>query len=154
MANVYPSLNTQSPLWIKTWAENHWCSVQGDSTFIGEELPLPGLLTEFTNEYFPGGASGKESACNAGDARDKDLIPVSGRSPGEGNGNSLWYSWLENPMEREAWQATIHGVAESHWLSIPTVSTAWEGMADCWHTGTLAATASCRICCMLPWSTN
>ena len=54
-------------------------------------------------------------------------------------------------MDRGAWQSTIHGVAKSQTqLSIHTLSTAWEGMAGCWHTGTLAATASCRICCMLP----
>jgi len=39
------------------------------------------------------------------------LIPGLGRSPGEGNGNPLWYSCLENPMDRGAWQATVHGVA-------------------------------------------
>ena len=46
---------------------------------------------------FPGGSDGKESACNAGDL---GLIPGSGRSPGEGNGNPLHYSCLENSMER------------------------------------------------------
>ena len=50
----------------------------------------------------------KESACNAGDP---GSIPGSGRSPGEGNGNLLQYSCLENPMDRGAWQATVHGVA-------------------------------------------
>ena len=49
-----------------------------------------------------------ESAYNAGDP---GLIPGSGRSPGEGNGNPLQYSCLENPMDRGAWQATVHGVA-------------------------------------------
>ena len=44
--------------------------------------------------------------------RDAGLIPGSGRSPGEGNGNSLQYSCLENPMDREAWRATVHGVAK------------------------------------------
>ena len=56
---------------------------------------------------FPGGSVRKESACNAGDV---GLIPGSGRSPGEGNGNPLWYSCLENPMDRGAWWATIYGV--------------------------------------------
>ena len=46
--------------------------------------------------------------CNAGD---EGLIPGLGRSPGEGNGNPLHYSCLENPMDRGAWQATVHGVA-------------------------------------------
>ena len=49
---------------------------------------------------FPGGSNGKESACNAGD---RALIPESGASPGEGNGNPLKYYCLENPMDRGAW---------------------------------------------------
>ena len=50
---------------------------------------------------------GKESVCNAGDL---GLIPRLGRSPGEGNDNALQYFFLENPMDREAWQAAVHGV--------------------------------------------
>ena len=46
-------------------------------------------------------------------AREADSIPGSGRSPGEGNGNPLQYSCLENPMDRGTWRATVHGVAES-----------------------------------------
>ena len=56
---------------------------------------------------FPGNSDSKESACNAGDP---DLIPGSGRSPGEGNGNLFQYSCLVNPMDRGAWQASTHGV--------------------------------------------
>ena len=52
----------------------------------------------------------KESACNAGDP---GLIPGSERSPGEGNGYSLQYSCLENPKDRGAWWATIHGFGKS-----------------------------------------
>ena len=55
---------------------------------------------------FPGGSEGKESACNTGDS---GSIPGSRRSPGEGNDNPLQYSYLENPMDREAWWATIPG---------------------------------------------
>ena len=51
---------------------------------------------------------GKESACNAGDL---GSVSRSGRSSGEGNGNPLHYSYLENPMDREASQATVHGIA-------------------------------------------
>ena len=51
---------------------------------------------------------GKESACNA---MDLGSIPGSGRSPGEGNGNPLQYFCLENPIDRRAWQATVHGVS-------------------------------------------
>ena len=50
---------------------------------------------------------------NAGDTRDLGLIPGLGRSPGEGNGNSLQYSCLKNSTHREAWQTTIHGVKKS-----------------------------------------
>ena len=64
---------------------------------------------------FPSGSEGKEPACNA---EDPGSIPGSGRSPGEGNGNPLQYSCLENPMDRGAWQAVVHGVAKSQtWLS-------------------------------------
>ena len=59
---------------------------------------------------FPGGSEGKASACGAGD---QGLIPGLGRSPGEGNGSPLQYSCLENPMDREAWWAIVHEVAES-----------------------------------------
>ena len=55
----------------------------------------------------------KNLPTNAGDIRDVDLIPGSGRLPGEGNGNPLQYSRLENPMDRAAWWATVHGVANS-----------------------------------------
>ena len=54
----------------------------------------------------------KESASNAG-ARDSGLIPGLERSPREGNGNPFQYSYLENPMDRGAWQATVHEVAKS-----------------------------------------
>ena len=62
---------------------------------------------------FSGGASVKNSPANAGDIRDTGLIPVSGRSPGEGHGNPLQYSCLENPMDRRAWQGTVLRVAKS-----------------------------------------
>ena len=55
----------------------------------------------------------KNLPSNAGDIRDMDSIPGLGRSSGERNGNSLQYSSLENPMDRGAWQATVHGVTKS-----------------------------------------
>ena len=57
---------------------------------------------------FPGSSVGKKSACSEGDLR---LIPGSRRSPGEGNGNPLQYSRLENPMDKGVWWATVHGAA-------------------------------------------
>ena len=59
---------------------------------------------------FPGGLEGKASTCNVGDL---GSIPESGRSPGEGNGNPLQYSCLENPMDRGAWEAAVHEVTKS-----------------------------------------
>ena len=55
----------------------------------------------------------KNLPASAGDIRDSGSIPGLGRSPGEGNGNPLQYSCLENPMDREAWQAIVHRVAKS-----------------------------------------
>ena len=62
---------------------------------------------------FPGGTSGKEPTCNAGDIRDTSSIPGSGRSPGGGHGNPFQCSCLENLMDRGVWWATVHGVTES-----------------------------------------
>ena len=67
-----------------------------------EELIAQGVV--------PGGSHGKEPACNAGDV---GLILESGRSPGEGNDNPLQYSYLENPMNRGAWWATVRAVTKS-----------------------------------------
>ena len=63
---------------------------------------------------FPGDAMVKNPSANAGDPRDTDSIPGSGRSPGEGNGNRFQYYCLENPMNRVAWGATVHGVTKRH----------------------------------------
>ena len=75
----------------------------------------PKFITWFFFFFFFG-SEGKESACNAGDP---SLIPGLGRSPGEGNGNPLQYSYLENPMDRGAWQAQPMGsqIVRHHWAS-------------------------------------
>ena len=59
----------------------------------------------------PGGSDGKELACNM---REPGSIPGSERSSGEGNGNPLQYSCLENPMDKGSWWVTVHGVTKSH----------------------------------------
>ena len=62
---------------------------------------------------FPGGTSGKEPACHSRRPKTCGSILESGRAPGGGHGNSLQYSCLENPMDRGAWRATVHGVSKS-----------------------------------------
>ena len=72
------------------------------------------MLPDFRQSRgFPGGANGKESACQCRRHRTVSSAPGTGRSPGEGNGNSLQYSCLENPMDRGAWRATVRGAAKS-----------------------------------------
>ena len=68
------------------------------------------LKGSYAHLGLPWWLNGKASACNAGDL---GAIPGLGRSPGEGNGNPLQYSCLKNPMDGEAWQATVHGVTKS-----------------------------------------
>ena len=70
------------------------------------------------NVGLPLGSDGKVSACNAGDP---GSIPGSGRSPGEGNGNPLQCSCLQNSMDGEAWWVTVHGVAKS-WTQLSDVT--------------------------------
>ena len=72
--------------------------------------PIPQLFYSLVLQDFPGGSDGKASVYNVGNP---GLIPGSGRSSGEGNGNLLQYSCLENPMAGGAWLATVHGVAKS-----------------------------------------
>ena len=96
------------------------------------------FLYLFTCDYlkfwgFTGGSEGKESACNV---REQTLIPESGRSPGEGNGNPLQYSSLENLMDRGAWQAPVHRV-DRRWdgwrASLTQWTWVWVGSGSwCW----------------------
>ena len=81
--------------WFDSWV--------GKIPWRRDRLPTPVFLG------FPGGSAGKESACHVGDL---GSIPELGRSPGEGNGNPLQYSGLENPMDIGTWWATVHGVTK------------------------------------------
>ena len=62
---------------------------------------------------FPGGSSSKEPTCHARDVRDMGSVLELGQSPGGEHGNPLQYSYLENSMDRGAWQATVHRVTKS-----------------------------------------
>ena len=71
------------------------------------------LPSPWEPECFPGGSVAKNPPASAGDTRDMGSLPGSGRSPGEGNGTSLQYSYLGNSMDRGAWWVIYHGVAKS-----------------------------------------
>ena len=77
---------------------------------LGHQQLRKSLTRGFGQLFFPGSSNGKEPTYNAGDP---GLIPGLGRSPGEGNVYPHQYSCLENPMDRGAWWATVHGVAMS-----------------------------------------
>ena len=67
----------------------------------------------------------KNPSASARDVRDTGLIPGSGRSPGREHGNPVWYSCLENPMDRGDWHATVHEAAKS-WTQLKRLSTAQQ----------------------------
>ena len=73
------------------------------------------------NKGFPGGASGKESACQCRRHK-RQVIPGWGRSPGVGKGNPFQYSCQKNPLDRGAWWTTVHGIAKS-WTQLKQLST-------------------------------
>ena len=92
----------QPPLFVGGWT-GHLMTRTG----IGNKGVTPTLPSALG---FPGDSDSKEFICNA---EDLSLIPAWGTSPGEGNGYSLQYSCLENPMDRGAWWATVHGTTNS-----------------------------------------
>ena len=115
---------------IKSWPSSPTGSASGNSTYCrsayvgshGFHVCRAKNICGPVNVSFPGGASGKEPACNAQDIRDTGSIPGSERSPGGGHGNPLQYSCLENPVEGGAWWAIVHRAAQSQtrlkWLSM------------------------------------
>ena len=94
----YPYMTTGKTIALTRW------------TFSGKVMSLLFNMPFRLVMSFSGDSDGKASAYNAGDP---GSIPGSGKSPGEGNGNPFQYSCLENPMDRGAWWATVHGVAKS-----------------------------------------
>ena len=87
-------------------------------------------MNDMFGKWLPRWLSGKESTCHAGDTRDTGLIPRLGRSPGEGHANPLQYSCLGNPMDKGAWQSTVHGVRHDR-ATNPTATYVWiKGMEE------------------------
>ena len=96
-------------------ADTSSCTFDGLKEQGLKGAPLPGTFpfrstVSKAGTPTPGGPTSKESACNV---EDPGSIPELGRSPGEGNDNTLQYSCLENPMDRRAWQATVRGITKS-----------------------------------------
>ena len=107
------SLYLGSIRWMDSCLETVALLTTGNESFCGEILHSPKLfqMTSF-NQASQVALVVKNLPTNAGDLRDASSIPRWGRFPGEGNGTPLWYSCLENPMDRRARQATVHGVAK------------------------------------------
>ena len=107
--------------WVNFWVPLHNCPLEGPQTLCSHSLLALFLRRILCQALwgFPGGSDGKESACNVGD---QGLIPGLGRSLGKGGGYTLQYSFLENPMDRGAWRATVHGVTKS-WTQVSGLDT-------------------------------
>ena len=98
---------------IQLTLEQHGFELWGSTYTQVLKIVSTAVLHDLQN--FPSISNGKESACKAGDL---GSVPGLGRFPGEGNGSPLQYSYLENPIDRGAWQVTVPGVAKSRsWLS-------------------------------------
>ena len=96
-----------SNLLLKSFLENKFLILMKTLLFCCAQTCLILCHSMYFRPGFPR-LSGKESTCNAGDEGKLGSIPGSGRSPGGGHDNPLQYSCLENPMDREAWQTTVH----------------------------------------------
>ena len=93
----------------------------GDKVAAGRPgIPVTKINPPEQWQGFPGGSVVKNLPANARDTGEVGSIPGLERSPGEGNGNPLQYSCLENSMDRGVWQATVHGVSELDRLSVCT----------------------------------
>ena len=121
-ASVLPmNISGLFPLGLVSYPCNPRDSQESSPTPVQKHQFFCAQLSLWSNSHIcrdsPSDSGGEESICNAGDL---GLIPRMGRSPGEGNGNPLQYSCLENPKDRGAWQATVLGVAESdfHFTSL------------------------------------
>ena len=88
------------------------------------------ILYQLSHQGFPGGTSGKEPASQCRRQRDVGLTPGSGRSPEEGHGNPLQYSFLKNSKDRGAWQAIVHRVAKS-WTKLSTHARVYKCVQLC-----------------------
>ena len=104
------NLFTQNGFHTNTWNRFIEGKKLGDNRRTKQKTEKKNI---FKKQSMQSPCSDKEPTCQHGTIKDTDLIPGSGRSPGEGTGSHLRYSCLENPMDRGAWWATARSVAES-----------------------------------------
>ena len=112
--------------WTWVWASSRswwWTGRPGVLQSMGSKRVRHELSwIELSSQGFPDGSAGKELTCKAAVTGDLSLIPGSRRYPGGGHGNPLQHSCLKNPMDRGAWQGTVHGVAKS-WTQLKRLKT-------------------------------
>ena len=138
-------LRTWTPFFTERWEHAEQMKQVETNCFFAEFLTWHVTCCRLCRG-FPGGSDGKASVHNAGDP---GSIPGSGRSPGEGNGNPLQHSCLENPMDGGAWWATVHGVAKRrtwpsgftsfHFVGFSSLPQCTSRPADLSHPGSLIA---------------
>ena len=117
-AGVNPYFPREDRMWAKAWRTKYVKTINKSSRrhALNTWPILKTLLKKKERLGFPGGSAVKNLPAHAAEA---SSIPGLGRPPGGGNGNPLWYSCLENPKDREAWRAIVHGIAKS-----------WTGFSD------------------------
>ena len=114
------------------WIWDPWCCEQMLWIIASFLFYFLKLWQIYITHSFPGGSDSKESASNMGDP---GLIRGLGWFPAEGNGNSLWYSCLENPMDRGALWAIVHKVTKNQtWLKRLTMHVHWDQTSKSQHT--------------------
>ena len=115
-----------SPFIVRSWYQdgyqNAWDTVK---VLLREKF----MVVNTWDEGFPCTSVTKESVCNAGDL---GLIPGSGRSPGEGSGSPLQYSYLETPMDRGTWRATQHGITRVRYNLVTKPPNTWDELNLDW----------------------
>ena len=121
---LYLRRNCRSELWNVTCGEGHMIWVTTGTRKMKD------TWNRFELSLQAHGSVVKNLPASAGDARDVGLIPGLGRSPGEGNGNPLQYSCLENPKDRGAWQPTVHGITKSWTWPSTYGPTAWSPWSE------------------------
>ena len=115
LKNTSKKFQNIGSLWQPSVEQACWCHFPKSGIF------KLSVLFFRRNASFPGGTSGREAVCQCRRGQSRGFHPWVGKIPGGGHGNPLWYSCLENPMDRGAWWATGHRIAKS-WTQLKQLS--------------------------------